>query len=433
MSPHLSDFPVAPARVTGLGPARTILDNGVVVLVKESRKSPAVTIQLGMKAGSICDPAGHVGATLLLGKVIDRGTVTKSAADIAEGLEDRGAALAINVTRHLTTIVCTCLAEDFDTVLALLGDIVMAPSIPDAELAIQKGEVVTLIRQDEDNPAIRAIEGLMALLYGASHPYGRPSKGTVDTVEHVTRDLLLQLHAERFAPSELMVAIVGDVADGHAITAVQRTFGSWHRAVPAAVVLPAVIPQSSRRQIVLPMMNKAQTDIAYGFTTLTRSDPDYYAFWLLHIALGYYAMGGRLGENIRERQGMAYYASSTFDANVLPGPFVVRAGVSADNVERTIRAIDDELRKMAAEGITERELFESRQYLIGSMPRALETNAGIAQFLITCELFSLGIDYDTRLPGMLNAITRDQVLALSRRYLDPDRASLVIAGPYEGR
>jgi zinc protease len=143
-------------------------------------------------------------------------------------------------------------------------------------------------------------------------------------------------------------------------------------------------------------------------------------------------MGGRLGDNIRERQGMAYYASSSLDANVLAGPFTVRAGVSATNVERTIRAIDEELTTLAKDGITEKEMHESRQYMIGSMPRALETNAGIAQFLTTCEWFELGVDYDTRLPERLGAVTLDQIRDLARRYLNPDRATVVIAGPYEG-
>ena len=166
---------------------------------------------------------------------------------------------------------------------------------------------------------------------------------------------------------------------------------------------------------------------------ITRNSPDYYAFWLLNVVLGDYAMGGRLGENIRERQGMAYYASSTFDPNILPGPLVVRAGVSAANVERTIRAIDEELLQLAKGGITAQELAECRQYLTGSMPRALETNEGIAQFLTTCEFFALGLDYDLRLFDLLGSVTADHVRDLARRSLDPERAALVVAGPYEGR
>lgn len=432
MSPQLSDFVVVPGRPAGLKPSRLVLDNGVVVLVKESRKTPAVTLQLAMKAGSVNDPGDALGATYLLGKTMDRGTARRSATEIAEGLEDRGGSLSISVTRHLVTLVCTCLTEDFDRVLTLLAEIVVTPTFPDSELAIQKGEVVTQIRQDADSPAVRAVEGLMALLYGAAHPYGRPSKGTVESIEALPSDVVRALHRAHFSPASLMLAIVGDVGVEQALASAAAALGHWTTPLPPPVALPPVAWASSRRQVVLPMMNKSQADIAYGFTTMTRRNPDYYAFWLLNVVLGNYAMGGRLGENIRERQGMAYYASSTFDPNILEGPFVVRAGVSGANVDRAIRAIDDELRQLSAHGITEQELNESRQYMIGSMPRALETNAGIAQFLITCELFGLGLDYDTRLFDLLGAVTRERVRELAIRYLDPDRATLVIAGPYEG-
>jgi zinc protease len=181
------------------------------------------------------------------------------------------------------------------------------------------------------------------------------------------------------------------------------------------------------------MMNKAQVDIAYGFTSLRRSDPEYYAYWLMNNILGQYAIGGRLGDRIREREGMAYYVLSALDANVIPGPLTIRAGVSPDNVDRAMASIDEELEKFAREGPTDKELAESRQYLIGSMPRTLETNLGIALYLQTEEFFGLGTDYDLRVPDLLCAVSRDEVVAAARRTLAPSRATAVIAGPYAGQ
>jgi zinc protease len=212
-----------------------------------------------------------------------------------------------------------------------------------------------------------------------------------------------------------------------------RVFGGWCTETPAPLLVPAVAPAASRQRFVIPMMNKAQADIAYGFTTITRNDPAYYAFWLMNVAFGQYAIGGRLGDSIRERQGMAYYVSSTLDANVAPGPLAIRAGVSPANVDRAVASIDDEVARLVSEGLTRQELDESRQYLIGSIPRALETNSAIASFLQTGEFFGLGLDYDTRLPELLNAVTLDDVHAAARRALDPARATVVIAGPYEDR
>ena len=416
-----------------LNPFRTSLGNGASLLVKPTKTTPSVAISLSMRAGSIADPPGQSGTTWLLSRVIDRGTTTRPAAAIAEDLDSRGITLSIQVTRHLFTIVCTCLAEDFEPVLALLGDIVMAPSLPADEIATRKGEVITAIRQDEDNPAIRATEALMALLYPGGHPYGRRTKGSLDVVEHLTRDQLLALHAERFAPGELTAVIVGDVEAERAKDVASRVFGGWTKLAPAPFVVPPVTPAAARTRVVIPMMNKAQADVAYGFTAITRRDPAYYAFWLMNVAFGQYALGGRLGDSIRERQGMAYYVSSSLDANVGPGPLTIRAGVSPANVDRAVASIDEEVARLVRDGLTPQELDESRRFLIGSIPRALETNAAIANFLQTEQFFDLGLDYDTRLPDLLHAVTLDDVNAAARRALDPARATVVIAGPYDER
>jgi len=180
------------------------------------------------------------------------------------------------------------------------------------------------------------------------------------------------------------------------------------------------------------MMNKAQADIAYGFTTILRSDPAFYAYSLMNNILGEYSIGGRLGDSIRERQGMAYYVYSALDANVIPGPLLIRAGVNPANVDRALASIDEEITRLASKGPTEQELAESRQYLIGSMPRRLETNVGIANFLQMVEFFGLGMDYDLRVPDLLARVTTDEVHAAARAVLDPARAAVVIAGPYAG-
>ena len=418
-------------QLPGLAPTRVRLPNGAVIVAKETRKTPAVAINVAIRAGSICDPADALGATYVLSKLVDRGTATRSAEAIAEDLDGRGVSLTITVTRHLFSLVCTCLAEDFETVLGLIGDIVTAPSLPNEELAIRKGEVVTVLRQDEDNPAVRASERLMSLLYGADHPYGRRSKGTIESVEALTRSDLAGLHAAHFAPSATSVVIVGDVEAARSAAVAESLFGSWKATEPPAMVLPPVPRATGRHRIVIPMMNKSQTEITYGFATIARDDPQYYAFFLMNNVFGQYALGGRLGDNIRERQGMAYHVSSLFEGNLLPGPLVIRAGVSAANVDRAIDSIDHEVTVLRREGVTPKELTESKQYLIGAMPRQLETNAGIAQFLQTAQFFDLGLDYDVRLPALLGAVTRDGVQAVAEKYLDADRAAVVVAGPYQ--
>ena len=123
--------------------------------------------------------------------------------------------------------------------------------------------------------------------------------------------------------------------------------------------------------------------------------------------------------------------SSALDANIATGPLLIRAGVSPANVDRAVASIDEEIARLVREGLTAQELDESRRYLIGSIPSALETNAAIANFLQVGEFFGLGLDYDARLPGLLTAVTLEDVHAAARRVLDPERATVVIAGPYQ--
>jgi zinc protease len=415
----------------GLAPTRAALANGAVVLAQQTVTHSAVTMLVAVRAGSAHDPADRLGLAHFVSKVIDRGTDARSGDAIAEALDGRGVTLNSSVGRHLLTLGCTCLAEDFDDMIGLVADIVRRPTFPQTEVDTRRGEIVTAIRQDEDSPATMAVDGLMGLLYPDGHPYGRPTKGVVATVEATTRADLAAYHQARFSPEHLIVVIVGDVSAPRGIAAAERVFGDWHTPRSAPLVLPPLGPAAGRRRQVIPMMNKAQADVAYGFVTVTRRDPDYYALTLMNNVLGQYGLGGRLGDSIRERQGMAYYAFSSFDGNVAEGPLVIRAGVAPENVDRTVASIDEEVRTMLREGVTAAELADAKRYLIGSMPRNLETNSGIASFLHTAEFHGLGLDHDQRLPALLDAVTLEDVHAATRRILDPDRAAVVIAGPYD--
>ncbi len=422
----------APPTGRGLAPARAVLPNGVTVIAKETRTTPAVTLHAAVRAGTIYDPPDLGGLAHFMSRTIDRGTTTRSADDLAEELDSRGVSLSVSVNRHALLLVCTCLVEDFDVVLDILGDVIINPTFPSDEVDTRRGEIVTLIRQDDDSPAAMAAAALMETAYGEAHPYGRPPRGTLASVERIDGPALRRFHAERFAPSELSLTIVGDVEPQRAIDAAAKAFSAWKATARDAMPLPEVPRAGERRVRILPMMNKAQADIAYGFIALRRSDPRYYAYWMMNNILGQYSLGGRLGESIRERQGMAYYALSSLDANVISGPLVIRVGVNPSNVERAVASIDTELSSLASDGPTEREMVESKQYLIGSMPRTLETNIGIANFLQTAEFFGLGLDYDLRVPGLLQSVTRADVHAAARDLLDPSRAVVAVAGPYSG-
>lgn len=412
----------------GLTPVRQRLANGAAVLVQETAFSPAVTINLAFRAGTLYEPETLTGLAWFLGRVIDRGTASRSAAAIADGLDDRGVALKVSTNRHVTTLVCTCLSEDIGVVLDVLADVAQHPVFPADQIETRRSETITAIRQDQDNTGVRAAEALQGLLYAGGHPYGRPAKGTVASVERITREDLLAHHAARFTPSTLTAVIVGDVRAAEAIDRCAAAFGGWTARPSGERDVPPV-PSHPATRITIAMPEKSQSDIAYGFTSISRLDPAYCAYWMMNMILGQFGLGGRLAENIRERQGMAYYAFSAFDPSLGPGPLVIRAGVDPANVSRALDAIDAEVGALGRDGVTEREFTETRQYLIGSIPRMLENNAGIALFLQTAEFFGLGLDYDRRLPDLLRDVRIEDVNAAAAAVLDPARACAAVAGP----
>ena len=413
-----------------LEPVRRTLPNEIVVLAKETTTTPAVTILVGLRAGAYYDPDGLEGTAALLARVLDRGTKSRSAADIADELDGRGASLSVIAGRHQLTVSATCLAEDFDRIFALVADVIRHPRLDPREVETRRAELLTAILQDEDDPAAVAVDVVMARLY-PHHPYGRRPRGTAATVQRIAQADLLKFHQTWFTPEGTTVVVVGDVAPETVVAASAREFGPWSGARNSEPLLLRVGHSSKRDLAVVPMMNKAQADIAYAFIGVRRVDPDYYAAWMMNNALGQYALGGRLGDSIRERQGMAYYVYSTLDATLAEGPLMIRAGVAGPDVERTLASIDHELTTLREQGFTAKELDESKRYLIGSIPRQLETNAGIAGFLLSAEFHGLGPDYDRNLPGFLAAVELDDANAIARRILDPSRAVVAVAGPWQ--
>ena len=422
---------MAASLAQGLSPVRAELANGAVVLLQETLMTPAVTISASFRAGSQVDPVDLPGLAYLTGRTIDRGTERWTASMMADELDERGVSLRVSSNRQALTLSCTCLAEDFDDVLAIVADVVRNPTFPTAEIETRRSEALTILRQHEDNPAARAVDAALELLYGWDHPYGRPSKGTTAGVERATRADMIAFHARHIRPGAMSLAIVGDVRPEHALEAATAALDGWTTAEPERIAVPSPPASAGRRRSFIAMPGKTQSDIAYGFTAIRRLDPRYYAYWMMNNILGQFGLGGRLADNIRERQGMAYYVFSTLDPAAGEAPLLIRAGVDPANVERAIAAVDHEVAKLAADGPTAIELAETRAYLVGSIPRLLETNQTIAAFLQTSEEYGLGLDFDQRLPALLDAVTLEEIHAAAAERLDPARAVVAVAGPQD--
>ena len=226
----------------GLSPARESLSNGAVLLVQQTAMAPAVTIDCVFDAGSLCDPADLPGVSQLVGRVLDRGSRRRSASALSDALDDRGVALRVSTTRHRLSVSCTCLTEDFADVLAILLDVARRPTFPQSEIEQLRAETVTALRQDDDTPAVRVLDAVAALIYGADHPYARKAKGNFASVERIRREDLLAFHAAWVRPSCLTLAIVGDVDPGVAMSLAAAELEDWN--APPAEHVPVTPPPS---------------------------------------------------------------------------------------------------------------------------------------------------------------------------------------------
>ncbi len=225
---------------------------------------------------------------------------------------------------------------------------------------------------------------------------------------------------------------MGDLGADEALHVVERVFSRWRRR--GTWTLPRVPPARGRdapaRQDVR-LAGKTQSDIVLGVPGVARTDSTYYETMMANLILGQLGMMGRLGDRVRERQGMAYYAFGDLRAGLLAGPWWIRAGVNPQNEERALASLLEEVRRFQEEGPEERELADARAYLVGSLAIRLETNPSIAQVLADIELFALGLDYLIRYPDIIESVSSEAIQGAARRFALQGYCA-AIAGPQRG-
>jgi zinc protease len=228
----------------------------------------------------------------------------------------------------------------------------------------------------------------------------------------------------------MVIALVGAIEPKNAIDQVIAVLGDWTNHYQ--IDLPALPPYKPLRKAVTrryKIPGKSQADLVIGASGPYRKDPDFIADSLGNSALGQFGLGGRIGKVVREQSGLAYYASSSLNAGIGPGSWAVSAGVNPANVQKARDLICEEIARFVEKGITAEELADSQSNFIGRLPLSLESNSGVASALLNIERYDLGLDYYRRYPDMVRSVTPEQVLAAVRKYLDPERLAIAIAGP----
>lgn len=285
------------------------------------------------------------------------------------------------------------------------------------------------LRESEQETRTQSTRAARALLFPPEHPYSRLSSGTTATVQTITRDDLAAFH-QLYHPAATTIAVVGDVDPPTVIAALERVFAAWEPGgAPPRQSLPPVPPIERVQRQTIAMPGKSQSDLIWAVQGITRMNPDYYAASVGNMILGRIGLGGRLGENVREQQGLAYSCGTVLDADLGAGPWAAVAGVNPADVEKAITAILEEIEHFCKDGPTDEELSDARDYMTGSMVLGLETNDGIAATLLGIERYGLGRDYITRYPSIIRGLSAEQIGAVARKYLSTERYIVAVAGP----
>lgn len=409
---------------------RVRLPNGITILARENFNSPAVVVDGTLQAGSIYEGRDKAGLANLTASALMRGTARRTFDEIYEQIEPIGARLGFGGGTHTAGFDGKSLAEDLPALLELTADVLRNPTFPHDHVERLRGEILTgLAMRAHDTRAMASLT-FYETLYGDDHPYGYDGSGYPDTVQRITRDDLVAFHNKHFGPQGMIVIIVGAVEAAQAVALVEKYFGDWENPdqPPPAPAPTAGRPMDTARREV-PIAGKTQSDLVLGFLGPRRRDPEFQAARLANNILGVFGMMGRLGDNVRTKKGLAYYSYSSLEGRFGPGSWRLVAGVNPSNVERAAEAMLSEVRRMTSRKVTVAELSDNKTYILGRLPLQLETNEGVAGTLANIELHQLGLDYLQKLPAVIAAINREEILEAGRKHLDADRYVLAVAGP----
>ena len=408
---------------------RLVLENGMVLVVLRQPSLPFVVVRMSLKAGSIYDPPRKAGTASLTADLLTEGTKTRSSQQISEAIDFVGGSLGSGAGVDFAAINLTVLKKDIEMGMELMADIILNPVFDPSEVKRQKDQVLASLMDEKDNPRKVAVKAANKLIY-AGHPYRYPANGDLETVPNINRDDLISFHKRYYIPNNTIFVAVGDIDQTEARQLIEKYLGKWKR---GPLSLPEIKAPELGGETVVKLIKKelTQATIILGHLGIRRENPDFYAVKVMNYIMGGGGFASRLMTHIRDEQGLVYGIYSFFPAASHSGSFKVSAQTKNENANRVIEAVVKEIKQMGHEMVSEKELKSAKDYLTGSFPLTLDTNAKVAGLLVNIENYNLGYDYFDKYPQYINAVTRQKVLEVARKYLHPDRYCLVVVADQE--
>jgi zinc protease len=405
--------------------ATRTLSNGLQVIAVSHHEQPAVSLRLLVRAGSALDPENKPGVAALAAAVIDQGTTTRSAEQIATTIDSIGGVMGSSSGADLSFIQAMVMKDSLNLALDLVSDIARNAAFPAEEIERQRQQMLSGLKVSYDDPEYLAAVVFDRLVYGF-HPYGRPDAGTPQSIAAITRDDLVAFHKTWFGPNNAILAIVGDVPADEAFAGAERAFGKWARSGSTAARMME-LPPATRRLVVIDKPGSVQTEIRAGHTGLPRKHPDYLALDLAIKILGGEG-GNRLHRVLRSERGLTYGASADTNAFKEGGDIVAETDTRSETTGEALRLIVDELWRLQRQRVSQRELADAQAYLTGSFPLTIETPSAIALQILNALFYGLDLQELETFRERVNAITVDDIQRVAKTYLHPDRLSIVLVG-----
>ena len=418
--------PPLPAREVKFPPYEVrMLANGLRVVVVLHHEQPAVSIRLLIGAGGAHDPEGKPGVASFLAQVLDQGTTTRTAEDIADTIDSIGGGLGVGAGVDLSFANVIVMKDSFELGMTLLADVVRYPALSPEEVERQRQQLLSGLRVKNEDPRYVAGVVFTRLVYGF-HPYGRPRDGTLESVPLITRDDLRAFHQAYFVPNNSVLAIVGDVTVEEAFAGAERVFGDWRRkGIPSVLWIDP--PEPTRRVIIIDKPGTVQTAIRAGQVGVPRKHPDYMA-----LELGMRILGGegsnRLQQVLRSERGLTYAASADIIARQSSGDLMAEVETRSDATAEALRLMVEEFWRLQRDRVSRRVLGDTQAFLAGSFPLTIETPGAIASQVLNSLFYGLDLNELETFTERVNVVTVSDIRRVALFYLKPDRLSVVMVG-----
>ncbi len=396
---------------------KKVLPNGLTVLLKRQAAVPMVSIQAYAKAGAVSDSIAKSGRAALAADVMVRGTKRFSGDEIAEHFDDIGGSLAMTSQRNSTYLQCSVLKEDFISSLDYVEQVLFAPTFPEDEFEKLKAIQLTRIKSRQANPQAEIMD-FWATKVPASSPYHLTVAGTVESVSKLTAADCREFHQMFFVPSNMVLAIVGDIDVDATAAKVQGLFGEV--AAGHAVNWPkyqenSPLAQGAAYHLKNQKANTAMVTIGYPIHSLFDEKQRSTLEMFEGVLTGGNGAGGRLHDELRGER-LVYYVFGQSLNGFVPGYFIFMAQTRPDTLQEVLTRIETNLKKIRDEGVPKEEFEKTRQMLIAGNALRDTTAGQQAQQAALDELYGLGFDYSKKYEERLNAVTQEDVQALAKEF-----------------